>query len=89
MSDILGFCWYGDPVGISTGFSVGMGRVWDRNVIPTAALVITEAACGVVYKCDPLFSRFSRTPTCDRQTDRHKQTDTGPWLVPRMHSIAR
>jgi len=35
--------------------------------------------------CDPTFSRFSRTPTCDR----HRQTDTGPWLVPRMHSIAR
>ena len=25
----------------------------------------------------------------DRRTDRHRQTDTGPWLVPRMHSIAR
>jgi len=35
--------------------------------------------------CDRIFSRFSRTPTCDRQT----QTDTCPWLVPRMHSIAR
>ena len=23
-------------------------------------------------------------PTCDR----HRQTDTGPWPVPRMHSIA-
>ena len=34
-----------------------------------------------------MFSRFSRTPTCDGRTDR--QTDTGPWLVPRMHSIAR
>jgi len=33
------------------------------------------------------FIRFSRTPTCDGQTDR--QTDTGPWLVPRMLSIAR
>jgi len=22
--------------------------------------------------CDPTFSRFSRTPTCDRQTDRHR-----------------
>ena len=22
----------------------------------------------------PVFSRFSRTPTCDRQTDRHRQT---------------
>ena len=25
---ILGFCGYGDPVGIPTGFSVGMGQVW-------------------------------------------------------------
>jgi len=31
--------------------------------------------------CDPTFSRFSRTPTCDGRTD------TGPWLVPRMHSM--
>jgi len=37
--------------------------------------------------CDPTFSRFSRTPICDGQTG--GQTDTGPWLVPRMHSIAR
>ena len=29
------------------------------------------------------FSRFDRTPTCDGQTD------TGPWLVPLMHSIPR
>ena len=36
--------------------------------------------------CDPTLSRFSRTPTCDGQTDR--RADTGPWLVPRMHSIA-
>jgi len=43
--------------------------------------------------CDRPFSRFSRTPTCDRQTDTDtdtdRRTDTGPWLVPRMHSIAR
>jgi len=26
------------------------------------------------------FTRFSRTPTCDRQTDR--QTDTGPQYIP-------
>ena len=37
--------------------------------------------------CDPTFSHFSRTPTCDRH--RHRETDTGPWLVPLMHSIAR
>ena len=40
---------------------------------------------------DPVFSRFSKTPTCDRQTqtDRQTDTDTSPWLVTRMHSIAR
>ena len=41
--------------------------------------------------CDPTFSCFSRTPTCDRRADdrQTQQTNTGPWLVPRMHSIAR
>ena len=33
----------------------------------------------VLFVCDPTFCRFSRTPACD--TDRHRQTDTGPWLV--------
>ena len=33
--------------------------------------------------CDLVFSIFSRTPTCDdRRID--TDTDTGPWLVPRM-----
>jgi len=27
---------------------------------------------------DPKFIRFGRTPNCDRQMDRHGQTDTGP-----------
>ena len=37
------------------------------------------------------FSRFNRTPNCDRhrQTDRQTDTEKGPWLVPRMHSIAQ
>jgi len=26
--------------------------------------------------CDPTFSRFSRTPACDRQTQTQTQTDT-------------
>jgi len=31
---------------------------------------------AIVWFClrYPVFSRFSRTPTCDRQTDRHRQT---------------
>ena len=39
-----------------------------------------------------MFSRFSRTPTCDTQTDRQTQTQTqtqAHWLVPRMRSIVR
>ena len=47
---------------------------------------VRELSCGVVF-CGPTFSRFTRTPTCDGQTD--GRTDTGPWLVPGMHSIAR
>ena len=45
--------------------------------------------CAIMWfcLCDPVFSRFSRTATCDRQTD--TGMDTGPWLVLRMHSIAR
>jgi len=34
-----------------------------------------------------LFSRFDRTPICDRWTQ--TDTDTDPWLVPQVHSIAR
>ena len=32
--------------------------------------------------CVPMFSHFSRTPTCDS----HRQTDTRPWHIPREHS---
>jgi len=35
--------------------------------------------------CDPAFSRFSRTPTCDRRTD--GQTDTRRQLIPALVSI--
>ena len=37
--------------------------------------------------CDPVFSHFSRTLTCDGRAG--IRMDTGPWLVPRMQSIAR
>ena len=36
-------------------------------------------SCGVVF----VILRFSRTPTCNGRTD------TGPWLVPRMHCIVK
>jgi len=49
----------GDPGGIS------LGSLASVNEIPWA----------IVWRClcDTVFSRFSRTPTCDRQTDRHKR----------------
>ena len=31
---ILGFCGYEDPVGIPTGFSLGMGWVWGQKFRP-------------------------------------------------------
>ena len=36
-------------------------------------------SCGVVF----VILHFSRTPTCNGRTD------TGPWLVPRMHCIVK
>jgi len=45
---------------------------------------------GIVWRClrDPTFSRFSRTLTCDRPTDR--QTHDGSWHpLPALASVAR
>ena len=46
-------------------------------------------SCGVIYVILRLAVLVELRLVTDRQTDRHRQTDTGPWLVPRMHSIAR
>jgi len=44
-------------------------------------------SCGVVCVILRLAVLVELRLATDRQTD--GQTDTGPWLVPRMHSIAR
>ena len=44
-------------------------------------------SCGVVCVILRLAVLVKQRLVTDRRTDR--QTDTGPWLVPRMHSIAR
>ena len=44
-------------------------------------------SCGVVCVILRLAVLVELRLVTDRKTDR--QTDTGPWLVPRMHSIAR
>ena len=50
-------------------------------------------AWAIVWRClrDPTLSRFSRTPTCDRQTDRQTdgQADTRRQLIPSLARIAR
>ena len=48
-------------------------------------------SCGVVYVILRLAGLVELRLVTDRQTDGRtdKQTDTGPWLVPRMHGIAR
>jgi len=48
-------------------------------------------SCGVVCVILRLAVLVELRLVTDRQTDKHRQTqtDTGPWLVPRMHSIAR
>ena len=42
-------------------------------------------SCGVVC----VILRFAVLVEHRLVTDTDRQTDTGPWLVPRMHSIAR
>ena len=42
-------------------------------------------SCGVAFVIFRLAVLVELRLVTDRQTD----TDTGPWLVPRMHSIAR
>jgi len=44
-------------------------------------------SCGVVCVILRLAVLVELRLVTDRRTD--GQTDTGPWLVPRMHSIAR
>jgi len=47
--------------------------------------------CAIVWRYlrerDNTFSRFSRTPTCDRRTDRRR--DTWRQLIPALASVAR
>ena len=45
--------------------------------------------CGVVYVILRLAVLVELRLVTDGRTDGHRQTDTGPWLVPRMHSIVR
>ena len=52
---------------------------------------VPGVSCGVVYVILRLAVLVEHRLVTDGRTDgqTHRQTDTGPWLVPRMHSIAR
>jgi len=45
--------------------------------------------CGVVCVILRFAVLVEHRLVTDTDTDRHRRTDTGPWLVPRMYSIAR
>ena len=48
----------------------------------------TKCPWAIVWRClrDPTFSRFNRTPTCDRRTDGQTHDDS---LIPALASVAR
>ena len=46
---------------------------------------VPELSCGVVC----VILRLAVLVELRLVTDTDRRTDTGPWLVPRMHSIAR
>ena len=50
---------------------------------------VPGVSCGVVCVILRLAVLVELRLVTDGQTDGQTQTDTGPWLVPRMHSIAR
>jgi len=50
---------------------------------------LSGLSCGVVCVILCLAVLVELRLVTDRQTDRQTDTDTSPWLVARMHSIAR
>jgi len=46
-------------------------------------------SCGLVYVILLLAVLVELRLVTDTDTDTDRPTDTGPWLVPRMHSVAR
>ena len=57
----------GSPAGVDPG------RISRRSMASENQILRAIAWCCL---SGPMFSRFSTTPTCDRQTDSHGQTDT-------------
>ena len=75
------------------GAPVGLIPVEFRGDIWRPKTRFSGLSCGVVCVILCLAVLVELRLVTDGQTDtdghRRTQTDTGPWLVPRMHSIAR
>jgi len=61
--------------------------------LPRFSASRNQSSWAIVWRClrDPTFRRFSRTPTCGRQTDEQTdgQTGTRRQLIPALASITR
>ena len=62
--------------GVGTKFQRGVPYFWDIFEFPRSSLEQAEENPCAKYQLG-LFSRFDRTPTCDRYTQIHTLTDTG------------
>jgi len=71
------------------GALVGVTSVEFRGDLWQQKTRLHGVSCGVVYVIIRFAVLVEHRLVTDRQTQTDRQTGTGPWLVPRMHSIAR
>jgi len=83
MSEVADF----DPPHLYLAPSQGVTPVEFRGDLWHPKTRFPEVSCGVVCVILGLAVLVELRLVKDGQTD--GRTDTGPWLVPRMHSIAR
>ena len=74
-----------DPPHLHSAPSYGVTPVEFRGDLWHQKTRVPGLSCGVVC----VILRLAVLVKHRLVTDRHRQTDTGPWLVPQMHSIAR
>ena len=76
-----------DPPHLHSAPSEGMTPVEFRGDLWRQETRVPWLSCGVICVILRLAFLVEYRLVTDRRTD--GQNDTGPWLVPRMHSIAR
>jgi len=78
-----------DPPHLHSAPSWGVTPVEFRGDLWLQKSRVAGLSCGVVFVILRLAVLVELRLVTDGQTDGQTQTDTGPWVVPRMHSIAR